>query len=157
MSADAYHLTATHPEGKGAVLGMQWALEDAGLQPSDVDYLNPHATSTPMGDISEMKAVVKVFGERPERLHISATKSAIGHLLGAAGAVEAIICVKAITEGVIPPTINTVNVDPAMPQGLNVVLGSSLKKEINVAVSNTFGFGGHNASVVFRRFEDPKN
>lgn len=157
MSADAYHLTATHPEGKGAVLGMQWALEDAGLQPSEVDYLNPHATSTPMGDISEMKAVVKVFGERPERLHISATKSAIGHLLGAAGAVEAIICVKAITEGVIPPTINTVNVDPAMPQGLNVVLGSSLKKEINVAVSNTFGFGGHNASVVFRRFEDPKN
>lgn len=151
MSADAYHLTATHPEGKGAVLGMQWALDDAGLQPSDVDYLNPHATSTPMGDISEMKAVVKVFGEKPEHLHISATKSAIGHLLGAAGAVEAIICIKAITEGVIPPTINTVNVDPAMPQGLNVVLGSSLKKEVNVAVSNTFGFGGHNASVAFRK------
>ena len=153
MSADAYHLTATHPEGKGAVLGMQWALEDAGVQPSEVDYLNPHATSTPMGDISEMKAVVKVFGEKPERLHISATKSAIGHLLGAAGAVEAIICLKAISEGVIPPTINTVNVDPAMPQGLNVVLGSSLKKEVNVAVSNTFGFGGHNASAVFRKVE----
>src|SRR5690606_14745936 len=154
MSADAYHLTATHPEGKGAVLGMQWALEDAGVQPSDVDYLNPHATSTPMGDISEMKAVTKVFGENPEHLHISATKSAIGHLLGAAGAVEAIICIKAITEGVIPPTINTINVDPAMPQGLNVVLGSSLKKEVNVAVSNTFGFGGHNASAVFRKVED---
>lgn len=154
MSADAYHLTATHPEGKGAVLGMQWALEDAGIQAAEVDYLNPHATSTPMGDISEMKAVTKVFGENPEHLHISATKSALGHLLGAAGAVEAIICIKAITEGMIPPTINTVNVDPAMPQGLNVVLGSSLKKEVNVAVSNTFGFGGHNASAVFRKVED---
>lgn len=151
MSADAYHLTATHPEGKGAMLGMQWALEDAGLKPSDVDYLNPHATSTPMGDISEMKAVVKVFGETPQHLHISATKSALGHLLGAAGAVEAIICVKAITEGLIPPTINTVNIDPAMPPGLNVVLGSPLKKEISVALSNTFGFGGHNASAVFRK------
>lgn len=154
MSADAYHLTATHPEGKGAVLGMQWALEDAGVQPSDVDYLNPHATSTPMGDISEMKAVTKVFGENPEHLHISATKSAIGHLLGAAGAVEAIICIKAITEGVIPPTINTINVDPSMPQGLNVVLGKSLKKDVNIALSNTFGFGGHNASAVFRKVED---
>ena len=154
MSADAYHLTATHPEGKGAVLGMQWALEDAGVQPSDVDYLNPHATSTPMGDISEMKAVTKVFGENPEHLHISATKSAIGHLLGAAGAVEAIICIKAIAEGVIPPTINTINVDPSMPQGLNVVLGKSLKKEVNIALSNTFGFGGHNASAVFRKVED---
>lgn len=151
MSADAYHLTATHPEGKGAMLGMRWALEDAGLRPSDVDYLNPHATSTPMGDISEMNAVVKVFGETPERLHISATKSALGHLLGAAGAVEAIICVKAITEGLIPPTINTANIDPTMPTGLNVVLGSPMKKEINVALSNTFGFGGHNASAVFRK------
>lgn len=154
MSADAYHLTATHPEGKGAVLGMRWALEDAGVQPSDVDYLNPHSTSTPMGDISEMRAVVKVFGERPDQLHISATKSALGHLLGAAGAVEAIICIKAISEGVIPPTINTVNVDQSMPQGLNVVLGSSLKKQVNVAVSNTFGFGGHNASAVFRKVEE---
>lgn len=154
MSADAYHLTATHPEGKGAILGMQWALEDAGLSPSDVDYLNPHATSTPMGDISEMKAVVNVFGERPEHLHISATKSATGHLLGAAGAVEAIICIKAIEQGTIPPTINTSNVDPTMPQGLNLVLGSPYKKAVNVAMSNTFGFGGHNASAVFRKVED---
>lgn len=154
MSADAYHLTATHPEGKGAILGMQWALEDAGLSPSDVDYLNPHATSTPMGDISEMKAVVNVFGERPEHLHISATKSATGHLLGAAGAVEAIICIKAIEQGAIPPTINTSNVDPTMPQGLNLVLGSPYKKAVNVAMSNTFGFGGHNASAVFRKVED---
>src|SRR5690606_13998973 len=99
MSADAYHLTATHPEGKGAMLGMQWALDDAGLKPADVDYLNPHATSTPLGDVSEMKAVTKVFGGQPDHLHISATKSATGHLLGAAGAVEAIICIKAIDDG----------------------------------------------------------
>src|SRR5690606_17722833 len=146
MSADAYHLTATHPEGKGAMLGMQWALEDAGVTPADVDYLNPHATSTPMGDVSEMKAVTKVFGENPKRLHISATKSAVGHMLGAAGAAEAIICIKAISEGIIPPTINTTNPDPEMPKGLNVVLGNSIRKEVNVAMSNTFGFGGHNAS-----------
>lgn len=151
MSADAYHLTATHPEGKGAMLGMQWALEDAELKPSDVDYLNPHATSTPLGDVSEMKAVIKVFGEKPDHLHISATKSAIGHLLGAAGAAEAIICIKAIDTGIIPPTINTTTIDPEMPQGLNVVLGSQMKKEIRVAMSNTFGFGGHNATAVFRR------
>jgi len=151
MSADAYHLTATHPEGKGAMLGMQWALQDAGLTPDDVDYLNPHATSTPMGDVSEMKAVTKVFGENPKRLHISATKSAVGHMLGAAGAAEAIICIKAISEGIIPPTINTTNPDPEMPKGLNVVLGNSIRKEVNVAMSNTFGFGGHNASVVFRK------
>ncbi|HEY8510957.1 MAG TPA: beta-ketoacyl-ACP synthase II [Cyclobacteriaceae bacterium] len=153
MSADAYHLTATHPEGKGAMLGMQWALDDAGLTPEDVDYLNPHATSTPMGDVSEMKAVTKVFGDNPKRLHISATKSAVGHMLGAAGAAEAIICIKAISEGIIPPTINTTNLDPGMPKGLKVVLGSSIRKEVNVAMSNTFGFGGHNASVVFRKIQ----
>jgi 3-oxoacyl-[acyl-carrier-protein] synthase II len=151
MSADAYHLTATHPEGKGAILGMQWALEDAGLKPSDVDYLNPHATSTPLGDVSEMKAVTKVFGENPAHLHLSATKSAIGHLLGAAGAAEAIICVKAIETKTIPPTINTKTVDPELPQGLNIVFGKKMEKEINVAMSNTFGFGGHNATAVFKR------
>lgn len=151
MSADAYHLTATHPEGKGAMLGMQWALADANLQPSDVDYLNPHATSTPLGDMSEMKAVIKVFGEHPDHLHLSATKSAIGHLLGAAGAAEAIICIKAIETGIIPPTINTQTIDPEMPQGLNLVTGQKMKKEINVAMSNTFGFGGHNATVVMKK------
>ena len=151
MSADAYHLTATHPEGLGAMLGMQWALQDANLKPTDVDYLNPHATSTPLGDVSEMKAVVKVFGERPYHLHLSATKSAIGHLLGAAGAAEAIICLKAIETSTIPPTINTQEVDPEMPQGLNLVLGQKMKKEINVAMSNTFGFGGHNATVVMKK------
>lgn len=151
MSADSYHLTATHPEGLGAMLGMQWALQDANLKPTDVDYLNPHATSTPLGDVSEMKAVVKVFGERPDHLHLSATKSAIGHLLGAAGAAEAIICLKAIETSTIPPTINTQEVDPEMPQGLNLVLGQKMKKEINVAMSNTFGFGGHNATVVMKK------
>lgn len=153
MSADAYHLTATHPEGKGAVLGMQWALEDAGLVAAQVDYLNPHATSTPLGDVSEMKAVVQVFGQSPSML-ISATKSATGHLLGAAGAVEALICIKVIDSGIVPPTINTTNLDPAVPQGLNVVLGTSRPHPVKVAMSNTFGFGGHNATAVFRKIEE---
>jgi 3-oxoacyl-[acyl-carrier-protein] synthase II len=154
MSADAYHLTATHPEGLGAELSMRWALEEAGLKPADVDYLNPHATSTPLGDVSEMKAIVKLFGEKPDHLHISATKSAIGHLLGAAGAAEALICIKSIQDNVIPPTVNTVTIDPAMPQNFNIVLGKKLNKTVNVALSNTFGFGGHNASAVFKRYTD---
>jgi 3-oxoacyl-[acyl-carrier-protein] synthase II len=151
MSADAHHLTATHPEGKGAQLGMKWALEDAGITTSDVDYLNPHATSTPMGDVSEMKAVTSFFGMDAKHLHISATKSATGHMLGAAGAAEALICIKTIHEGIIPPTINSKVLDPAMPVGLNVVLGTKFKKDVKVALSNTFGFGGHNASAVFRK------
>jgi 3-oxoacyl-[acyl-carrier-protein] synthase II len=153
MSADAYHLTATHPHGAGAALGMKWALEDAGITINQIDYLNPHATSTPLGDVSEMKAVVNFFGENPDHLHISATKSATGHLLGAAGAAEAIICIKAIHEGTIPPTINTETIDPEMPTGLNIVLRKKLKKNINISLSNTFGFGGHNASAVFRKIE----
>jgi 3-oxoacyl-[acyl-carrier-protein] synthase II len=151
MSADAYHLTATHPHGLGAALGMKWALEDAEVNLTDVDYLNPHATSTPLGDVSEMKAVINFFGEKPDHLHISATKSSTGHLLGAAGAVEAIICIKAIETSTIPPTINTVTIDPGLPNGLNIVTGSSLQKEVRVALSNTFGFGGHNASAVFKK------
>jgi 3-oxoacyl-[acyl-carrier-protein] synthase II len=154
MSADAYHLTATHPEGKGAMLGMKWALEDAGIKPVEVDYLNPHATSTPMGDVSEMKAVTTFFGTSAGHLHISATKSATGHMLGAAGAAEALICIKAIEEGIVPPTINTTHLDPGMPPALNVVLGQPLRKEIRVALSNTFGFGGHNATAVFRKLRD---
>ncbi len=149
MSADAYHLTSTHPEGAGALLGMKWALEDANLKPEDVDYLNPHATSTPVGDESEMKAVSKFFGDHKHKLLISATKSATGHLLGGAGAIEAITCIKAIQEGIIPPTINTEQIDPDLPQGLNIVLREQRKQNINVALSNTFGFGGHNASAVF--------
>ena len=149
MSADAYHLTATHPEGLGAMLGMKWALEDENLKPDQVDYLNPHATSTPVGDESEMKAVSKFFGDHKSNLLISATKSATGNLLGGDGAIEAIICVMAIHEGIIPPTINTRQIDPQLPEGLNIVLGEKRKKEISVALSNTFGFGGHNASAVF--------
>ncbi|HMG89401.1 MAG TPA: beta-ketoacyl-ACP synthase II [Chryseolinea sp.] len=149
MSADAYHLTSTHPEGAGALLGMKWALEDGGLKPEDVDYLNPHATSTPVGDESEMKAVSKFFGSHKDKLLISATKSATGHLLGGAGAIESIICIKAIETGLIPPTINTKEIDPTLPTGLNIVTGAAVKKDIRVALSNTFGFGGHNASAVF--------
>jgi 3-oxoacyl-[acyl-carrier-protein] synthase II len=149
MSADAYHLTATHPEGAGAILGMKWALEDAGLNANDVDYLNPHATSTPVGDESEMKAVSKFFGSHKDKLLISATKSATGHLLGGAGAIESIICIKAIDTGIIPATINTKEIDPGLPSGLNIVTGQAIKKNIRVAMSNTFGFGGHNASAAF--------
>ena len=152
MSADAHHLTATHPEGKGAILGMQWALEDAGVSPGEVDYLNPHATSTPLGDVSEMKAVTTFFGKSVSHLHISATKSATGHMLGAAGAAEALICIKTIEEGIIAPTINTKSIDPEIPGGLNIVLDKQLKKDVKIALSNTFGFGGHNASAVFRKF-----
>lgn len=151
MSADAYHITATHPEGKGAQLGMQWALEDAGLHTTDVDYLNPHATSTPKGDESEMKAVASLFGDHTNRLLISATKSSVGHMLGAAGAMEAIICIKVIQSGVVPPTINTQNLDPALPAGLNIITGSKVEKDVRVAMSNTFGFGGHNATAVFKK------
>ena len=151
MSGDAYHLTATHPEGAGALLGMKWALEDADLKPEDVDYLNPHATSTPVGDESEMRAVKKFFGDHASKMHISATKSATGHLLGGAGAIESIIAIKAVHEGVIPPTINTEHLDPDLPQGLNIVLKEKVVKPVNVAMSNTFGFGGHNATAVFRK------
>jgi 3-oxoacyl-[acyl-carrier-protein] synthase II len=131
------------------MLGMKWALEDANLKPEDVDYLNPHATSTPVGDESEMKAVSKFFGEHKRKLLISATKSATGHLLGGAGAIEAIICIKAIHEGVVPATINTTQIDPGLPEGLNILLHTNRKQSIRVALSNTFGFGGHNASAVF--------
>jgi len=149
MSADAYHLTATHPEGAGALLGMRWALEDANRKPEDVDYLNPHATSTPVGDESEMKAVSTFFGTHLSKLKISATKSTTGHLLGGAGAIEAIICIKTLHEGVIPATINTEHIDPKLPAGLNIVIGKSVRQDVQVAMSNTFGFGGHNASAVF--------
>jgi 3-oxoacyl-[acyl-carrier-protein] synthase II len=151
MSADAYHLTSTHPEGEGALLGMQLALEEAGLSPLDVDYLNVHATSTPAGDESEAKAVTRLFGTEASELNISATKSATGHLLGGAGAIEALICVLAVRDDLIPGTINTKTVDPLVPQGLNLTLGSSVRKTVNVAMSNTFGFGGHNATLVVKK------
>ncbi|MBS1507393.1 MAG: beta-ketoacyl-ACP synthase II [Bacteroidetes bacterium] len=154
MSADAYHLTGTHPEGEGALLGMQEALDDAGMKPSDIDYLNAHATSTPLGDISETKAMVRLFGENPVHLNVSATKSATGHLLGAAGAVEAIASIMAVKENIIPPTINTQHVDEAIYGSLNFTLGKKVSKPVNAAMSNTFGFGGHNATAIFKKFRD---
>jgi 3-oxoacyl-[acyl-carrier-protein] synthase II len=154
MSADAYHLTSTHPDGEGAFLGMQAALEDADLTPQDVDYLNVHATSTSLGDESEIKAVIKLFGDDPKHLNISATKSATGHLLGGAGAIEALICLLSVKNDVIPATINTKEVDPAIPPSLNLTLGEKINKKINVALSNTFGFGGHNASLIIKKLVD---
>jgi 3-oxoacyl-[acyl-carrier-protein] synthase II len=151
MSADAYHLTSTHPEGEGAVMGMQLALEEANLKPSDIDYLNVHATSTPLGDESEAKAVVRVFGADPKHLNISATKSATGHLLGGAGAIEALICVLSVKDDVVPATINTTTVDSQLPSTLNLTLGTKVNKKVNVAMSNTFGFGGHNATLIVKK------
>lgn len=153
MTADAYHITSTHPEGLGAYHGMRLALEDAGLNKEEVDYLNVHATSTPVGDLSEIAAVTKLFGDASQHLHISATKSMTGHLLGAAGAVEAIACVLSIRDGVVPPTINTTTLDPTIPAGLQIVTGKALQKEVKVAMSNTFGFGGHNGIAVFKKVE----
>jgi len=151
MTADAYHMTATHPEGAGAKRAMTLALEDAGLNIEDVDYLNTHATSTPVGDLSEIAAIRGIFGDTPKNLTISATKSMTGHLLGAAGAIEALASVMAIREGIIPPTINTQNLDPQIPRSLDIVIGEAREKTVNVAMSNTFGFGGHNGIVVFKK------
>ncbi len=151
MTADAYHMTHTHPEGLGALRAMQEALKDAGLNREEVDYLNVHATSTPVGDLSEVQAITRLFGAAPGHLTISATKSMTGHLLGAAGAIEAIACLYAIREGIIPPTINTRQLDPAIPTGLNILLGQAREQNVKVAMSNTFGFGGHNGIVVFKK------
>lgn len=149
MTADAYHMTAPHPEGIGAAKSMELALEDAGITFDQVDYLNPHATSTPLGDLAELNAITKVFKGSPN-LDISATKSMTGHLLGAAGAVEAILCIKAIQNSIIPPTINISNLDENIPEGIHIVKDSK-EKEINIAMSNAFGFGGHNSTVIFRK------
>ncbi|MFL5743347.1 MAG: beta-ketoacyl-ACP synthase II [Niastella sp.] len=151
MTADAWHMTATHPEGLGAFHGMRLALEDAGLASNQVDYVNMHATSTPVGDISEIHAITKMFGNDLDSVHLSATKSMTGHLLGAAGAIEAIASIASINEGLIPPTINTQDLDPELPAGIQIVLKEPLKKKVNVAMSNTFGFGGHNGIVVFKK------
>lgn len=150
MTADAYHMTATHPEGLGASQAMRFALQDAGMNADEIDYLNPHATSTPVGDISEVKAIHTVFGDN-RNLSISATKSMTGHLLGAAGAIEGIISIKAVNHGIIPPTINTTNIDEEVPASLRIVTGSAVEKQVRSAMSNTFGFGGHNGIVIFRK------
>ena len=154
MSADAYHMTASHPEGLGAKLVMQRTLEDAGMKPEDLDYINVHGTSTPVGDLSEVKAIKEVFGEHAYKLNISSTKSMTGHLLGAAGALEALFCVKAVTDDIIPPTINHVegDNDPEIDYNLNFTFGEAQKRTVNAALSNTFGFGGHNASVIVKKF-----
>lgn len=151
MSADAYHMTAPHPGGKGAMLSMRLALEDAGLTTADVDYLNAHGTSTPLGDIAELAAVKGLFGEDAYKMNISSTKSMTGHLLGATAAVEALACVFAITKGIVPPTINVEELDPAIDPKLNLTLGVAQKRDVKVAMSNTFGFGGHNSTVIFRK------
>ncbi len=154
MSADANHITAPHPEGLGAKLVMQSALDDAGLKTTDIDYINVHGTSTPLGDISETTAIVNLFGEHAYKLNISSTKSMTGHLLGAAGAIESIACILAIKNGIVPPTINHFTDDPAIDPKLNLTFGKAQKRDIKVALSNTFGFGGHNASVIFKKYED---
>ena len=151
MSADAYHMTAPDPEGKGANLVMKWALEDAGLKPEDVDYINVHGTSTPLGDIAEPKAILKTFGEHAYKLSISSTKSMTGHLLGAAGAIEGLASVLAMINGIVPPTINHSTPDPEIDEKLDFTFNKAKERNINIAISNTFGFGGHNATVVFKK------
>ena len=151
LSADAHHLTAPHPEGDGAKLVMQNALNNAGIESPEVDYINVHGTATPLGDLSEIKAILHVFGEHAYNLNISSTKSMTGHLLGAAGAIEAIAVIMAIRDGIIPPTINLDTLDPRIDPGLNLTPNESRKREVNVGLSNTFGFGGHNTSVLFRK------
>lgn len=154
MSADAYHLTAPHPEGLGVINVLNAALSDAELKPEDIDYINVHGTSTTIGDVAEIKAIQKVFGDAAYKLNISSTKSMTGHLLGAAGAIEAIATIMAITKNIIPPTINHFTDDPAFDPKLNFTFNKAQYREVRAAVSNTFGFGGHNASVIFKKFED---
>ena len=152
MTADAHHITAPHPEGFGARNVMKNALTDAGMSPEDIDYVNVHGTSTPLGDVAETKAIQQVFGDHAYNLNISSTKSMTGHLLGAAGAVEAMACIMAIVDQVVPPTINHEHADPELDERLNFTLNQAQKREVRAALSNTFGFGGHNASVLFKAF-----
>ena len=155
-SADAYHITASHPEGLGAHLVMQAALDDAGLKPEDIDYINVHGTSTPVGDVSEAKAIVQLFGDAAYKLNISSTKSMTGHLLGAAGAVEAMACVLSIQNDIVPPTINHEedDKDEEIDYKLNFTFNKAQKREVRAALSNTFGFGGHNACVIFKKYAE---
>ena len=156
MSADAYHITATHPDGLGATLVMENALRDAGMKPEDIDYINLHGTSTPVGDVSEAKAVKKVFGDHAYKLNLSSTKSMTGHLLGAAGALEAIFTVKAVTDNIVPPPINHEegDEDPEIDYNMNWTVNKAQEREINAALSNTFGFGGHNAALIIKKYKE---
>jgi 3-oxoacyl-[acyl-carrier-protein] synthase II len=154
MSADAYHLTAPHPEGLGVINVMNNALEDAGMKPEDIDYINVHGTSTPLGDVAELTAIQKVFGDHAYKLNISSTKSMTGHLLGGAGAIEAVASILAVMNDTVPPTINHFTDDPAIDPKLNLTFHKAQQRPIRAALSNTFGFGGHNASVIFKKFEE---
>jgi 3-oxoacyl-[acyl-carrier-protein] synthase II len=153
LTADAYHVTAPHPEGLGARNVMKLAVADANLKPEDVDYINVHGTSTPLGDVSETKAILSVFGEHAYKLNISSTKSMTGHLLGAAGAIEAIAAIMSVVHDIVPPTINFKVSDPDIDQNLNLTLNKAQNRKVNIAISNTFGFGGHNASIVVKKAE----
>jgi len=153
MSSDAYHLTAPHPEGIGVIAVMNNTLRDAGMKPEQVDHINTHGTSTPLGDVAELKAISAVFGSHAKNININSTKSMTGHLLGAAGAIEAIASILAMKYGIVPPTINHTVVDENIDPSLNLTLNKAQKREINVAMSNTFGFGGHNACVLFKKLE----
>ncbi|MBR5856994.1 MAG: beta-ketoacyl-ACP synthase II [Bacteroidales bacterium] len=150
-TADAHHITAPHPEGHGAIQAMKLALQEAGLNPEDVDYINVHGTSTPLGDIAELKAIKELFGEYAYKLNISSTKSMTGHLLGGAGAIETLACIDAIQNSIIPPTINFKTEDPEIDYKLNLTLNKAQEREVNVAMNNTFGFGGHNSCLVFKK------
>jgi len=156
MSADAYHITATHPEGLGARLVMENAIKDAGIKPEDVDYINAHGTSTPVGDVSEVKAIKDVFGEHAYKLNVSSTKSMTGHLLGATGALEALFCVKSVQEDVVPPTINHEegDNDENIDYNMNFTFNKAQRRTVNVALSNTFGFGGHNACIIVKKYKE---
>ncbi|CAL2089963.1 beta-ketoacyl-[acyl carrier protein] synthase II [Tenacibaculum sp. 190524A02b] len=153
LSSDAHHMTAPHPEGVGVIAVMKNCLENAGLKPEDVDHINTHGTSTPLGDVAELKAISEVFGEHAKNININSTKSMTGHLLGAAGAIEAIASILAMENGVVPPTINHANVDENINSDLNLTLNKAQKRDIKVAISNTFGFGGHNACVAFKKLD----
>jgi 3-oxoacyl-[acyl-carrier-protein] synthase II len=152
LSADAYHMTAPHPDGLGASNVMKYALQDAGMKPEEIDYINVHGTSTPLGDPQEVKAIMSVFGDHAFNINISSTKSMTGHLLGGAGAIETIACILAIHKGIIPPTINHFTDDPAFDPRLNLTFNKAQHREVRAALSNTFGFGGHNASVIVKKF-----
>ena len=154
MSSDAYHMTAPHPEGLGVIAVMKNCLENSGINPEDVDHINTHGTSTPLGDVAELKAISSVFGDHAKNININSTKSMTGHLLGAAGAIESIASILAMKHGIVPPTINHSNIDENINPDLNLTLNKAQKREINVAMSNTFGFGGHNACVAFRKLEE---
>jgi 3-oxoacyl-[acyl-carrier-protein] synthase II len=153
LSADAHHLTAPHPDGLGAINVMRNTLDDAGMKPEDVDYINVHGTSTPLGDIAETKAIKEVFGPHAYNLNISSTKSMTGHLLGAAGAIEAAATIMAVVDDIVPPTINHFEDDPGLDADLNYTFGEAQKRTVRSAISNTFGFGGHNASVLFKKVD----